>query len=251
MSSTAILKQYTPYYHISTQKKGTSRIGLAAQQAAMRAFVPDPAQLLSKSVEVESGKNNHQPRLLAAIVEARRTRSTLLIAKLDQLSRNAGFVFALRDSGVDFVCCDMPDANTLTMGLFAVIAQHGRETISRRTKDALQAKKAREAQLVTPANLTDAARATGRAAMQQNAREHQVNRQAKHLVELLHAQGQLLPQLAAELTATALAAAGVSPDHRQPVVDPAGGVIQSAAGAGGGARTSERTKSKSHFRPGR
>jgi DNA invertase Pin-like site-specific DNA recombinase len=115
---------------------------------------------------------------LAAIAEARRVGATLLIAKLDRLSRNAGFVFALRDSGVDFVCCDMPDANTLTVGLFAVLAQHERETISRRTKDALTAKKARGAKLGTPANLTDAARANGRAAMQRNAAEHQANRQA-------------------------------------------------------------------------
>ena len=94
----------------------------------------------------------------------------LSIAKLDRLSRNAGFIFTLRDAGVNFVCCDMPDANTLTVGLFAVLAQHERETISCRTKDALTVKKARGGVLGTPANLTDAHRATARAAMQANAR---------------------------------------------------------------------------------
>ena len=176
-------------------------MGLEAQQAAVRTFVPDPAQLLPEYVEVESGKNNHRPQLLAAIAEARRMGATLLIAKLDRLSRNAGFVFALRDSGVDFVCCDMPDANTLTVGLFAVLAQHERETISRRTKDALAAKKVRGAQLGTPGNLTDAARATGRATMQRNAAEHQANRQAARLAGLLRAQGYSLPQIAQEITA--------------------------------------------------
>lgn len=82
--------------------------------------------------------------------------STLLIAKLNRLTRNAGFIFALRDSGVNFVCCDMPDTNTLTVGLFAVLAQHERETISKRTKDALAAKKARRAQLGNPQNMTPA-----------------------------------------------------------------------------------------------
>ena len=167
----------------------------------VRAFVPDPVQLGTEFVEIESGKKNQRPQLLAAIAEARRVGATLLIAKLDRLSRNAGFVFALRDSGVDFVCCDMPDANTLTVGLFAVLAQHERETISRRTKDALKAKKARGAQLGTPVNLTNDARATGRAAMQANAREHQANRQAARLAGLLRAQGHSLPQIAAELTA--------------------------------------------------
>ena len=196
---TSPLKRYTPYYRVSTQKQGASGLGLEAQQAAVRAFVPDPAQLLPEYVEVESGKNNHRPQLLAAIAEARQVGATLLIAKLDRLSRNAGFIFTLRDAGVDFVCCDMPDANTLTVGLFAVLAQHERETISRRTKDALQAKKARGATLGTPANLTDDARAKGRANMQQNAREHQANRQAARLAGLLRAQGHSLPQIATEL----------------------------------------------------
>ena len=194
-------KRYTPYYRVSTQKQGASGLGLEAQQAAVRAFVAESAQLLPEYVEVESGKNNHRPQLLAAIAEARRVGATLLIAKLDRLSRNAGFIFTLRDAGVDFVCCDMPDANTLTVGLFAVLAQHERETISRRTKDALQAKKARGATLGTPANLTDDARAKGRANMQQNAREHQANRQATRLAGLLRAQGHSLPQIAQELTA--------------------------------------------------
>jgi len=148
---------YVPYYRVSTARQGQSGLGLEAQQAAVRAFVADPAQLLGDFVEVESGKKNQRPQLLAAIAAARAAGATLLIAKLDRLSRNAGFIFALRDSGVNFVCCDMPDANTLTVGLFAVIAQHEREMISKRTIDALTAKKARGAVLGTPANMTSAA----------------------------------------------------------------------------------------------
>jgi DNA invertase Pin-like site-specific DNA recombinase len=192
-------RTYTPYYRVSTQKQGSSGLGLDAQRAAVRQFVPDDAQLGTEFVEIESGKKNQRPQLLAAIAEARRAGSTLLIAKLDRLSRNAGFIFALRDSGVAFVCCDMPDANTLTVGLFAVIAQHERETISKRTKDALAAKKARGAQLGSPQNLTLDAIAQGRAVMQHNAREHQANRQAAQLAELLRAKGETLWQIAARL----------------------------------------------------
>jgi len=71
---------------------------------------------------------------------------------------------ALRDSGVQLACCNMPDANTLTVGLFAVITQHERETISQRTKDALKTKKARGAQLGTLANFTENARQLGQSA---------------------------------------------------------------------------------------
>ncbi|GAB3637820.1 recombinase family protein [Hymenobacter arcticus] len=199
MSALPAAKFYTPYYRVSTQKQGTSGLGLDAQRAAVQAFVADSAQLLTEYVEIESGKKNQRPQLLAAIAEARQVGATLLIAKLDRLSRNAGFIFALRDSGVDFVCCDMPDANTLTVGLFAVIAQHERETISKRTKDALAAKKARGAQLGSPQNFTTTVIAQGQAAMQRNAREHQANRQAAQLAELLRAKGQTLWQIAAKL----------------------------------------------------
>jgi DNA invertase Pin-like site-specific DNA recombinase len=133
------------------------------------------------------------------LAAARAAGATLLIAKLDRLSRNAGFIFALRDSGVAFVCCDMPDANTLTVGLFAVIAQHERETISKRTIDALNAKKARGAVLGTPANMTPAAIAKSLTIRQENARTNQQNQHAARLAGLLHAQGHKLQQIAQEL----------------------------------------------------
>lgn len=191
--------RYVPYFRVSTARQGQSGLGLEAQQAAVRAFVQDPAQLLPEYVEIESGKKNQRPQLLAAIDAARAAGATLLIAKLDRLSRNAGFIFALRDSGVAFVCCDMPDANTLTVGLFAVIAQHERETISKRTKDALTAKKARGAVLGTPANLTPAAIEKSRLVRQENARTNQQNQQAARLGELLQKQGHTLQQIAREL----------------------------------------------------
>ncbi|MCB2380500.1 recombinase family protein [Hymenobacter sp. BT635] len=199
MLSSPTAKKYIPYYRVSTQKQGASGLGLEAQQAAVRTFITEAGQVVGEFVEVESGKKNQRPQLAAAIAAARQHGAVLLIAKLDRLSRNAGFIFALRDSGVEFVCCDMPDANTLTVGLFAVIAQHERETIAKRTKDALAAKKARGAQLGTPANLTPAAIEKSRQVRQANARDNQQNRQAARLVSLLHAQGHTLQQMADEL----------------------------------------------------
>ena len=73
----------------------------------------------------------------------RLTGAILVIAKLDRLSRDIEFIARLQKSKVDFVCCDMPEANTLTIGMLAVMAQHERELISDRTKAGLQAAKAR------------------------------------------------------------------------------------------------------------
>jgi DNA invertase Pin-like site-specific DNA recombinase len=160
---------------------------------------PQSGQLLAEFVEVESGKKNQRPQLLAAIVAARQHNATLLIAKLDRLSRSAGFILALRDSGVDFVCCDMPDANTLTVGIFALIAQHERETISKRTKDALAAKEARGEAIEAHAQLTPDIIVKSLQARQHNAATRPHNRQARRLAVSLHKQGLSLQQIAMEL----------------------------------------------------
>ena len=93
------------------QGQGQSGLGHEAQPAAVRAFVADPGQLLTEYVEIESGKQNQRPQLRTAMAGARAVGATLLIAKLDRLSRNAGFIFARRDLGVRLVtrrwrCCE-------------------------------------------------------------------------------------------------------------------------------------------------
>jgi DNA invertase Pin-like site-specific DNA recombinase len=136
---------------------------------------------------------------LLATIAARQHNATLLIAKLDRLSRNAGFILTLRDSGVNFICCDIPDANTLTVGIFALIAQHERETISKRTKDALAAKKARREAMGVHAKLTPAIIANSLQVRQANAAAHPQNRQAGRLALSLHTQVLSLQQIAIEL----------------------------------------------------
>lgn len=129
---------------MSTAKQGRSRLGLEAQRASVQAYVKD-GQIVAEYIEVESGKRNNRPELAQAIERARREGATLIIAKLDRLARSVAVIFALRDSGVKFLACDLPEANTLTIGLLAALAQHERELISEMTKAALKAKKARGA----------------------------------------------------------------------------------------------------------
>lgn len=119
---------------------------------------------------------------------------------MDRLSRNAGFLFALRNSRVDFVCCDIPDANTLTVGIFAVLAQHERKLISQRTKAALAAKKVRGQTLGTPANLAHAHRLKGVQVRQERAVNSLANRQAAELASLYRSMGWTLRQIAGKLT---------------------------------------------------
>lgn len=93
--------------------------------------------VLGEYQEKESGKNDNRPQLSAALAECKRTGATLLIAKLDRLSRKVSFVFKLKDSGVKFVATDLPEFNSLTLAVFIGLAQQERELISQRTKDAL------------------------------------------------------------------------------------------------------------------
>ena len=94
-----------------------------------------------------------QPRLAAAIAHAKFHKARPMIAKLDRLRRNVSFIFSLRNAEVDFVACDIPDANTLTVGTIAMLAQHERELIGERTRAALTAKKAQGHKLGVP-NIT-------------------------------------------------------------------------------------------------
>jgi len=144
------MKKFIAYFRVSTKEQGKSGLGLQAQKTMVDNFINENDQIIAEFTDIESGKNNHRQNLLEAIQLSKKTGATLLIAKLDRLSRNASFIFALRDSEVDFICCDLPEANTLTIGIFATMAQHERETISRRTREALQAKKAQGVKLGNP-----------------------------------------------------------------------------------------------------
>jgi DNA invertase Pin-like site-specific DNA recombinase len=136
--------KFVAYYRVSTDRQGKSGLGLEAQKAAVLQYLNGGNwSLLAEFVEVESGKVNDRPQLAAAMERCRLTGATLVIAKLDRLSRNAAFLLSIRDAGVDFVCADMPDANRMTVGVMALVAEHEREAISERTKAALAAAKAR------------------------------------------------------------------------------------------------------------
>jgi DNA invertase Pin-like site-specific DNA recombinase len=144
--------KFISYLRVSTDKQGSSGLGLDAQRQAVDDFLNGGCwQLLREYVEIESGKDHtDRPVLAEALHHAKVTAATLVIAKLDRLSRDIEFIAKLQKSSTKFVCADMPEANELTIGLLAVIAQHERQTTSARTKAALAAAKARGQRLGNP-----------------------------------------------------------------------------------------------------
>lgn len=167
--------KFVTYQRVSTDRQGQSGLGLEAQRAACLSYLNGGAwELVAEFVEVESGAKADRPQLAAAIAECKRTGSTLLIAKLDRLSRDAHFLLGLEKAGVEFVACDMPHANKLTIGIMALVAEEERRAISARTKAALAAARERGVKLggYRGGAVTDEARAASAAVVKAKADAH-------------------------------------------------------------------------------
>lgn len=198
--------RFVAYERVSTARQGSSGLGLAAQRKSIDDFAASRgAEVLARFTEVESGRKADRPELRKALHLAKVTGATLVIAKLDRLSRNAAFLLTLRDSGVRFLAVDMPEANDLTVGIMALVAEAEREAISRRTRDALAAARARGVRLGNP-NGAESLRRAGkgavalRAAVAANAEAFAADLAA--VVEDIRATGHVsLRAIAAELTA--------------------------------------------------
>jgi DNA invertase Pin-like site-specific DNA recombinase len=155
------------YLRVSTKGQGESGLGLEAQRTAVEGHArQNGAQVVNWYTEVESGKLADRPELARALAHARRSKATLVVAKLDRLARNVAFLSALMDSPVPFVAVDNPHANRLTLHILAAVAEAEAKAISDRTKAALSAYKARGgklgADLPQCRNLTPEAVAKGR-----------------------------------------------------------------------------------------
>ena len=138
------MTDYIVYYRVSTRRQGCSGLGLEAQRGAVERFVASRSGRIRASyTEVESGRKNHRPELGKAVIMARENDATLLVAKLDRLSRDVGLISSLRGSGVRFVCADMPEANDLTITVLAATAAHESELMSQRQKAVAAVKRAK------------------------------------------------------------------------------------------------------------
>lgn len=192
--------KYIAYYRVSTQKQGQSGLGLEGQQAAVAAFAG--AQVLASYTEIETGTSKRErPQLAKAVNHCRRTGAALIIAKLDRLARNVAFVANLMESGVEFVACDNPTANRLTLHILAAVAEDEARRISERTKAALAAYKVRGgllgASLPACRNLTGGARARGAEAMR--AKSRKAAAEVLPLARELRDDGYTLQQIADQL----------------------------------------------------
>jgi DNA invertase Pin-like site-specific DNA recombinase len=167
MSSEAVkMATIIGYLRVSTKGRGESGLGLEAQRTAIESYAKQSsANVVTYYTEVESEKLANRPELAKALAHCRRSKATLIVAKIDRLARNVAFLSALMDSKVPFVACDNPHANRLTLHILAAVAEAEAKAISDRTKAALTAYRARGgklgAELLQCRNLTPVSIAKG------------------------------------------------------------------------------------------
>lgn len=141
------------YYRVSTRAQAASGLSFEAQRTTVHKHLGDTTPLANYT-ETESGKRNDRPELQRALDHCKRTGASLVIAKLDRLSRNAHFISSLLESGVDLVFCDLPQVSgpqgRFLLGVMAQVAELEGQLISQRTREALAAAKRRGVKLGGP-----------------------------------------------------------------------------------------------------
>jgi DNA invertase Pin-like site-specific DNA recombinase len=143
--------RYVAYFRVSTRKQGQSGLGLEAQRNAVEDFLQSTGgTIVAEYIEVESGKRDDRPEFTKAADYAELANATLLVAKLDRLSRDLHFITGLQKRGIRFKLCDLPEVDQLTIHILAAMAQHEARMISQRTKQAMRATKARGQTLGNP-----------------------------------------------------------------------------------------------------
>ncbi len=192
---------YVSYLRQSTKKQSLSNLGIEAQRDIIQRYLGE-TKPLAEFVETESGKRTDRPKLAEALELCRKTKSTLIVAKLDRLSRNVAFTSKLLESDVEIRFCDFPEANRLVLHIIASIAEYEAGLISQRTKQALKAKKARGVKLGKPENLVNnlgKAISKSNRTNKQKALDNDNNRRAVAMLKVLVNQGLSLSEMANRL----------------------------------------------------
>jgi DNA invertase Pin-like site-specific DNA recombinase len=162
------MERAVAYYRVSTKQQQRSGLGIGAQRATVTRFAEaESLTIVSEFVEIETGKGadalDRRPQLAAALATARTAKCSVLVSKLDRLSRDVAFVSGLMAQRVPFIVAELGrDADPFMLHLYAALAEKERSLIAERTKAALASKRASGAKLGNPSNLPQAG-ALGRA----------------------------------------------------------------------------------------
>ncbi|MBZ5859447.1 recombinase family protein [Flavihumibacter profundi] len=195
---------FVAYYRVST---GKQEYGVEAQRHSVKTFLVnytgcnDGNCIEKEFIEIESGRNNDRLVLSEALEYCKKNKSTLIVSKLDRLSRDVAFLFkTIKESGVNCRVVDIPDIkDTLTLGIFAAFAQFEAERISKRTKEALAARKARGLGKRVVNNLTPERIKAGNDARRDKARTQRSTVQVMDLIKFMRKEDKSYREIAGKL----------------------------------------------------
>lgn len=196
------MTRFVAYYRVSTGRQGQSGLSLESQRADIKRYIEQvEGELIAEFSEVESGtrlKMKKRVKLQSALKIAEREGATLIVAKLDRLARDAEFLMWLKSSEIEVKALDLPDFSSLTVGIFATVAQYESERISLRVKDSYRARRARGmTKFGAVNNLTREGATTGRATYAATVKEHHAG--AHSLAVMLRKEGMTYAQIASFL----------------------------------------------------
>jgi DNA invertase Pin-like site-specific DNA recombinase len=202
------MKKYIAYVRVSTKKQERSGLSMDAQKAIIEHYANiEQAEIIKVYLESVSGKDlSNRPKLQEAMQDCKKSGGVLVVAKLDRLSRNVKDIFTIIEQlgEGNFKSCDLPSTDTMTLSVFAGIAQRERELISIRTKLALKEKKKQGVKLGTPKNLTQEARRAGALANKKKAQETTSNKIAYSIISAYRKDGISYQKIADELNGSGL-----------------------------------------------
>src|SRR4051794_22851706 len=150
------MERAVAYYRVSTKQQHRSGLGIEAQRTAVTRFAESEGlTVIAEYIEAESGKGadalDRRPQLAASLAAAKSAKCSVLVSKLDRLSRDVAFVAGLMAQRVPFIVAELGrDADPFMLHLYAALAEKERRLISERTKAALAAKKAGGARPTLP-----------------------------------------------------------------------------------------------------
>lgn len=167
------------YYRVSTKGQGESGLGLEAQREYVKTAADTKGWVLVAEFEDVGVSGSVHPLKRPAGAQAFASGRTVVVAKLDRLSRDVEHIAGLMKKG-NFKVATMPDASTVELHIHAMLAEQERTFISERTKAALKSLEARaasgDAEAVQKINNRSQALAKGRS-MLNRAKGHDMQRQ--------------------------------------------------------------------------
>ena len=192
---------YVGYIRVSSNGQ-TDNNSFDVQTNDIKQFVGNH-NLITVIAETASGARADRKGITQAIEICKANDYTLVVSKVDRLSRELSLVETIRNAGIKFVFANMPNANELTIDILLSFAKFERKQIVERTNAGKKATKEKYGTLHhikgTAKTMTEEKRQKAIQSVKDKAAQNQNNIVAKELAGLYALQGMTPTQIMKKL----------------------------------------------------